>query len=135
MKRKVLAGLLCAAMAFSMAACGDSNANDTPTVTEMADYGDLNQVLSGEYVITEEILGMYFSNVLYDAGVGVMEVTDRDTVQDGDIVSVKADNERGTTFNHVKIRVDESFTTEMHIDTDEANACQVRQDELAAIIL
>jgi len=88
MKRKVLAVLLCVAMAFSMAACGDSNANDTPTVTEMADYGDLNQVLSGEYVITEEILGMYFSNVLYDAGVGVMEVTDRDTVQDGDIVKV-----------------------------------------------
>ena len=39
-------------------------------------------------------------------------------VKDGDIVSVRADNERGTIFNHVKIRVDESFTLEMHIDTD-----------------
>ena len=46
-------------------------------------------------------------------------------VKDGDIVSVKADNERGTIFNHVKIRVDESFTLEMHIDTDEANAAQI----------
>ena len=44
-------------------------------------------------------------------------------------------NERGALLDNVKIRVDESFTTEMHIDTDEANACQVRQDELAAIIL
>ena len=44
-------------------------------------------------------------------------------VSDGQIVSVKADNERGTVFNHVKIRVDDSFTLEMHIDTDEANAC------------
>jgi len=35
----------------------------------------------------------------------------------------------------VKVRVDKSFTTEMHIDTDEANACQVKQDELATIIL
>ena len=43
-------------------------------------------------------------------------------VHDGDIVSVKADNERGTTFNNVQIRVDDSFTLEMHIDTDEANA-------------
>ena len=43
-------------------------------------------------------------------------------VHDGDIVSVKADNERGTIFNHVKIRVDDSFTLEMHIDTDESNA-------------
>ena len=31
-------------------------------------------------------------------------------VSDGDIVSVKADNERGTIFNQVKIRVDDSFT-------------------------
>ena len=46
-------------------------------------------------------------------------------VKDGDIVSVKADNERGTIFNQVKIRVDESFTLEMHIDTDEANAAQI----------
>ena len=46
-------------------------------------------------------------------------------VHDGDIVSVKADNERGTIFNHVKIRVDDSFTLEMHIDTDEANAAKI----------
>ncbi len=46
-------------------------------------------------------------------------------VADGDIVSVKADNERGTVFNQVKIRVDKSFTLEMHIDTDEANAAQI----------
>ncbi|MDE7352342.1 MAG: phosphate propanoyltransferase [Acetatifactor sp.] len=43
-------------------------------------------------------------------------------VHDGDIVSVKADNQRGTIFNQVKIRVHDSFTLEMHIDTDEANA-------------
>ncbi len=46
-------------------------------------------------------------------------------VSDGDYVSVKAENERGTTFNHVKIRVDDSFTLEMHIDTDEANASEI----------
>ena len=43
-------------------------------------------------------------------------------VKDGDYVSVKVDNDRGTIFNKVKIRVDKSFTLEMHIDTDEANA-------------
>ena len=47
-------------------------------------------------------------------------------VRDGDIVSVKADNERGTVFNQVKIRVNESFTLEMHIDTDEANASKIK---------
>ena len=46
-------------------------------------------------------------------------------VRDGEIVSVKADNERGTRFNHVKIRVHDTFTLEMHIDTDEANAAKI----------
>ncbi|MCR5717022.1 MAG: phosphate propanoyltransferase [Lachnospiraceae bacterium] len=55
-------------------------------------------------------------------------------VKDGDIVSVKADNERGTIFNHVKIRVHESFTLEMHIDTDEANAAHIAQGDTVRII-
>ena len=55
-------------------------------------------------------------------------------VRDGDIVSVKADNERGTIFNHVKIRVDDSFTLEMHIDTDEANAAQIATGNTVTII-
>lgn len=53
---------------------------------------------------------------------------------DGDFVSVKMGNERGAVLDNVKIRVDASFTLEMHIDTDEANACQVKQGESAAII-
>lgn len=56
-------------------------------------------------------------------------------LKDNDFVTVRMGNERGAVLENVKIRVDESFTTEMHIDTDEANACQVKQDELAAIIL
>lgn len=55
-------------------------------------------------------------------------------VHDGDIVSVKADNERGTVFNHVQIRVDESFTLEMHIDTDEANAAKIKTGDTVRII-
>lgn len=55
-------------------------------------------------------------------------------VRDGDIVSVKADNERGTVFNQVKIRVNESFTLEMHIDTDEANASKIKTGDRVTII-
>lgn len=55
-------------------------------------------------------------------------------VHDGDIVSVKADNERGTVFNHVKIRVNDSFTLEMHIDTDEANAAKIATGNTVTII-
>ena len=55
-------------------------------------------------------------------------------VKDGDYVSVKVENERGTVFDHVKIRVDESFTLEMHIDTDEANAGQIRTGDVVRMI-
>ena len=55
-------------------------------------------------------------------------------VNNGDVVSVKADNERGTVFNHVKIRVDDSFTLEMHIDTDEANAAKIAQGDTVTIL-
>lgn len=55
-------------------------------------------------------------------------------VKDGDIVSVKADNERGTVFNQVKIRVNDSFTLEMHIDTDEANASRIKTGDMVTIV-
>ena len=57
------------------------------------------------------------------------------SLKDGDFVSVRIGSEgRGTIFENVKVRVDESFTTEMHIDTDEANACQVKQGDLVSVI-
>lgn len=56
------------------------------------------------------------------------------SLKDGDYVSVRMGNERGAVLDHVKIRVDESFSLEMHIDTDEANACQVKQGDFATII-
>ena len=56
-------------------------------------------------------------------------------VKDGDIVSVKVENERGTVFSQVKIRVDESFTLEMHIDTDEANAAKIATGDTVRIIM
>lgn len=55
-------------------------------------------------------------------------------VNNGDIVSIKAVNERGSILNNVKIRVDESFTLEMHIDTDEANASLIQTGDLVEII-
>ncbi|MFV0342719.1 MAG: phosphate propanoyltransferase [Anaerocolumna sp.] len=55
-------------------------------------------------------------------------------VKNGDVVSIQVENERGTTFNHVSIRVDESFTLEMHIDTDEANAAKISTGTTAVIV-
>ena len=55
-------------------------------------------------------------------------------VHDGEVVSVNIDNERGIVLNHVKIREDASFTLEMHIDTDEANACKIKTGDTVTII-
>lgn len=57
------------------------------------------------------------------------------SLKDGDYVSVRMGNDRGAVLDNVKIRVDESFSLEMHIDTDEANACQVKQGDVAVLIL
>ncbi len=55
-------------------------------------------------------------------------------VHNGEVVSVQSDNERGTVYNHVQIRVEESFTLEMHIDTDEANAAKIATGDTVRII-
>ena len=55
-------------------------------------------------------------------------------VKHGDVVSVKFNNERGTIFNNVSIRVDPSYSLEMHIDTDEANASKIKTGDVGMII-
>lgn len=55
-------------------------------------------------------------------------------LQDGDRVSVRVDNERGTVFNRCKIRVSPEFILEMHIDTDEANAAGIKQGDTCVIV-
>ena len=54
-------------------------------------------------------------------------------LKDKDVVSVTANNARGTTFDEVLIRVDDSFTLEMHIDTDEANASNIKTGDAVLI--
>lgn len=49
-------------------------------------------------------------------------------VEDGQFVKIKIDNGRGGIFEGVKIRVDKTFTLEMHIDTDEANGLGVGKE-------
>lgn len=49
-------------------------------------------------------------------------------VVDGQTVRVRFDSNRGGIFEDVQIRVDDTFTLEMHIDTDEANGLGVGKD-------
>jgi len=56
------------------------------------------------------------------------EDAERFGVKNGQTVKVQFDNGRGGIFDEVLIRVDKSFTLEMHIDTDEANGLGVGKD-------
>lgn len=107
MKKKLVAMMLCAAMAFSVCACGNNEAENTegtestqnteeititeedlPTVEKVADYSDISAILKDEYAVTEDELSQGFSSFMANNGVGLVEVTDRDTVQEGDIVNI-----------------------------------------------
>ena len=55
-------------------------------------------------------------------------------VINGQTVSVRSNNERGSIFDQVTVRVDPSYTLEMHIDTDEANAASIKTGDSVAII-
>jgi acetate kinase len=56
-------------------------------------------------------------------------------ITDCDMVSVRIDSAgRDLTFNDVSVRVAPQFTLELHLDTDEANAAEVKTGDFAELI-
>lgn len=55
-------------------------------------------------------------------------------VCDGDMIVINVEGERKGTLHNVLVRVHPTFTLEMHIDTDEANALGVSCKSVARII-
>lgn len=54
-------------------------------------------------------------------------------VQHKDIMKMKVHGECPVTFDNILVRVDPSFSLEVHIDTDEANACGLKSDTFCEI--
>lgn len=55
-------------------------------------------------------------------------------IKDNDIVDVEIENSKPTRFYNVQVRVREDFNTEMHIDTDDANACAIKNGDYVRIL-
>jgi putative phosphotransacetylase len=55
-------------------------------------------------------------------------------VKDGQVVRVRKTGTRALTFDDVVFRVNPNFALEMHIDTDEANAAQVKDGDMLEIV-
>lgn len=57
------------------------------------------------------------------------------SLKDNDKVDVKIPGDRGGIFTDVKVRVDKSYSLEMHIDTDEANGMDIKCGSRLEIII
>lgn len=55
-------------------------------------------------------------------------------VKNGDIVNVEASGDKGIIFKNVLIRVSEASALEMHLDTDEANSAELKNNEFVRIV-
>ena len=55
-------------------------------------------------------------------------------LKDGDVVKVRAGNERAVVFENVVVRVHPDFALDMHIDIEEGNAAGVGNGDMGEII-
>ncbi len=55
-------------------------------------------------------------------------------LKDNDLVDVSVKTGKPTRFFDVQVRVHDSFTPEMHIDTDDANACALQTGDVIKIL-
>ena len=61
--------------------------------------------------------------------------SDKFGLKDNDIVKVKIDGERALIFDQVVVRVHKEFQTRVHVDTEEANAAGIKQDDEVSVII
>lgn len=55
-------------------------------------------------------------------------------VADGDLVKVQALTDRSVVFCDVSVRISDKFSTRLHLDYDEANACHFQKGDLGMIL-
>ncbi len=56
-------------------------------------------------------------------------------IKDNQYMKVRVETEKTTVFEDVQVRVHETFVDEMHLDTDDGNACGLRGGEKVEILL
>lgn len=147
MKKRMIALLLCMTTVFAMTGCGNgSNGSQKGTeattessvqetyngpssaqmdidlskqVTKLADYKGIDVTITGDYDVTDEQVNERTLALLNYRGVKGAKVTDRDTVQDGDLVLVDY------TGYHNNEAFDGGSATDVMIDV--SNNCEATQ--------
>lgn len=62
------------------------------------------------------------------------ETAEKYGLKDGDVVDIRTTGQRALTLHNVIVRAGEAHADEIHLDTDEANACNLAGDELLEVI-
>lgn len=62
------------------------------------------------------------------------EFAEKQGVTNGQMVAVEVQGERSLIFDRVLVRVSEKFRLEMHIDTDEANAADLKSGDVVRLL-
>lgn len=144
MKKRMIALLLCMTTVFAMTGCGNGSQKGTEATTEssvqetyngpssaqmdidlskqvtkLADYKGIDVTITGDYDVTDEQVNERTLALLNYRGVKGAKVTDRDTVQDGDLVLVDY------TGYHNNEAFDGGSATDVMIDV--SNNCEATQ--------
>ena len=144
MKKRMIALLLCMTTIFAMTGCGNGSQKGTESATEstaqetyngpssaqmdidlskqvtkLADYKGIDVTITGDYDVTDDQVNERTLALLNYRGVKGAEVTDRDTVQDGDLVLVDY------TGYHKDEAFDGGAATDVLIDV--SNNCEATQ--------
>ena len=62
------------------------------------------------------------------------ETAEKYGLKDGDIVDIQTEGERSVTLHNVLVRAGVKHADEVHIDTDEANACNLGSGVMVNIV-
>lgn len=144
MRKRMIALLLCMTTVFAMTGCGNGSQKGTEAATEssvqetyngpssaqmdidlskqvtkLADYKGIDVTITGDYDVTDEQVNERTLALLNYRGVKGAKVTDRDTVQDGDLVLVDY------TGYHNNEAFDGGSATDVMIDV--SNNCEATQ--------
>lgn len=144
MKKRMIALLLCMTTVFAITGCGNGSQKGTEAATEssvqetyngpssaqmdidlskqvtkLADYKGIDVTITGDYDVTDEQVNERTLALLNYRGVKGAKVTERDTVQDGDLVLVDY------TGYHNNEAFDGGSATDVMIDV--SNNCEATQ--------
>ena len=127
MKKRVLALFLSAVMALSLSACAKE-----PTLTKLGDYKDVTSIMKA---YNDDNVQAYFDQLMSEAGIAYLEVTDRDVVQAGDVVATDYTGYIKDVAFVGGSTIQNGTSNPQYIDVDNNGTINIKTGELAGAFI